>query len=103
MRRNAEIQQSPLLPPKRTKRYGIVPYADPNTGNHAVTNLNTVLDNSMSNTEDILAAMYSPDWDASSLQRWYDQSRKGPSDLALFKIMFSLRYTLDEPSPISGR
>jgi len=77
-----------------------VPYADPKTGEGAVARLDSLLQNTMSNTEDILAAMYSPDWDAASLQDWYEQSARGPSDLALFKIMFSLRYTIDEPSPI---
>lgn len=103
IRRNAEIQQSPLPSRRRTKRYGIVPYADPDPGNVAVTNLNDLLHNSMSNTEDILAAMYSPDWDAASLQKWYDQSQKSPADLALFKIMFSLRYTIEETSPLVTR
>jgi len=77
-----------------------VPNADPQTGEDAVARLHGLLQNSMSNTEDILAAMYSSDWDATSLQKWYDQSPQGPSDLALFKIMFSLRYTIDDPSPI---
>lgn len=87
-------------PPKRTKRHGIVPYADDQVGEEAVSQLNMMLDNSMSNTEDLLAAMYNPAWDAASLQKWYSQSRKGPAELALFKIMFSLRYTTENPSPL---
>jgi len=99
IRRDAEVEQ-PTKAARRSKRYGIVPYADPQTGKEAVARLDSLLQNNMSNTEDILAAMYSSDWDAASLQDWYEQSPRGPSDLALFKIMFSLRYTIDEPSPI---
>lgn len=77
-----------------------MPYADPLAGKEAVLRLNDLLGNSMSNTEDILAAMYNPDWDAESLQNWYEQSAKCPADLVLFKIMFSLRYTVEDPSPL---
>ena len=73
----------------------------PLAGKEAVHRLNDLLQNSMSNTEDLLGAMYNPQWDAESLQNWYEQSAKSPADLALFKIMFSLRYTIDEPSPRS--
>lgn len=84
-----------------TKRFGMVACADPQTGDEAITQLNTSLQNSMSNTEDILSAMYNPDWDVASLQKWYHQSSKTPADLALLKIMFSLRYTAEEIVPIS--
>lgn len=92
--------EQPTKAARRSKRYGIVPYADPQIGEEAVSHLDSLLQSPMSNTEDILAAMYNPDWDAASLQKWYEQSSRSPSDLALFKIMFSLRYTIDEPSPI---
>lgn len=74
----------------------MVPYADSFPGDQAITQLNKQLENSMSNTEDLLAAMYNPGWDIASLQKWYEQSSRTPADLALFKIMFSLRYTPDE-------
>lgn len=79
-----------------TKRFGMVACADPETGDEAITQLNESLQNNMSNTEDILSAMYNPDWDVASLQKWYHQSLKTPADLALLKIMFSLRYTTEE-------
>lgn len=84
----------------KARRRGIVPHADLALGDDAITRLDSLLNDSMSNTEDILAAMYSADWDAASLQKWYEQSTQSPADLALFKIMFSLRYTLDDPSPL---
>lgn len=87
---------SPMPRPVKKKRFGIVPLADTFPGDEAISQLNKQLDNSMSNTEDLLAAMYNPGWDIASLQRWYEQSSRTPSDLALFKIMFSLRYTPDE-------
>ncbi|KAJ9653562.1 hypothetical protein H2198_007282 [Neophaeococcomyces mojaviensis] len=87
---------SPITRPAKKKRFGIVPHADSYTGNEAIARLNGLLQSSMSNTEDILAAMYNSEWDISSLQKWYEQSSRTPSDLALFKIMFSLRYTPDE-------
>lgn len=99
IRGNAEPEQ-PNKAVRRSKRYGIVPYAESQAGERATVRLNSLLHDPMSNTEDILAAMYSSDWDISSLQDWYEQSARGPSDLALFKIMFSLRYTIDNPSPI---
>jgi len=99
MRRDPEPEQ-PTKTARRSKRYGIVPYAEAQAGEQATARLNGFLHDPMSNTEDILAAMYSSDWDISSLQDWYEQSAQGPSDLALFKIMFSLRYTIDDPSPI---
>lgn len=99
IRRDAELEQ-PNKTARRSKRYGIVPSADPQVGEEAAARLDSLLQNPMSNTEDILNAMYSSDWDVASLQTWYEQSARGPSDLALFKIMFSLRYTIDDPSPI---
>ena len=44
--------------------------------------------------------MYNPNWDLSSLQKWYKATKQTPADLALLKIMFSLRYTPDECSPL---
>lgn len=87
---------SPMPRPVKKKRFGIVPLADTLPGEEAISQLNQQLEDSMSNTEDLLAAMYDPRWDIASLQRWYEQSSRTPSDLALFKIMFSLRYTPDE-------
>jgi len=87
---------TPLVRSVKKKRHGIVPYADTQPGEVAMAQLNGLLQNPMSNTEDILGAMYNSEWDISSLQRWYEQSAQTPSDLALFKIMFSLRYTPDE-------
>lgn len=84
-----------------TKRFGMVAAADPHPGDVAITQMNTSLLNSMSNTEDILSAMYNPNWDVASLQKWYHASAQTPADLALFKIMFSLRYTVEDVIPSS--
>ena len=80
-----------------------MPYADEVAGVNAAAALDKQLSNPLSNTEDILAAMYSADWDATSLQKWYEHSQKTPADLALFKIMFSLRYSADDTSPLPRR
>lgn len=72
----------------------------PSTGDAAASELDNVLRNSNSETEAILAAMYNPDWDLSSLQKWYKSTQQTPADLALLKIMFSLRYTPDDCSPL---
>lgn len=84
-----------------TKRFGMVASADPHSGDVAINQMNTSIQNAMSNTEDILSAMYNPDWDVASLQKWYHQSAQTPADLALFKIMFSLRYTVEDVLPSS--
>lgn len=85
-----------------TKRFGMVACDDPQTVDGAISQLNKSLHNSFSNTEDILSAMYNPDWDMASLQKWYQQSPRTPADLALLKIMFSLRYTAEEFVPTSS-
>ena len=100
IRRDAQIEPSERLTSK-TRRYGIVPYASTSPGKAATAQLDHLLNDAMSNTEDILSAMYDPGWDVNSLQQWYRSTPQGPADLALFKIMFSLRYTLDEPSPVA--
>ncbi|KAK5076340.1 hypothetical protein LTS08_006971 [Lithohypha guttulata] len=97
---NVAASTQPSRRSMKARRRGIVPHADLALGDDAITRLDSLLNNSMSNTEDILAAMYSADWDAASLQKWYEQSTQSPADLALFKIMFSLRYTFDDPSPL---
>lgn len=84
-----------------TKRFGMVASADPHPGDTAIEQMNISLLNSMSNTEDILSAMYNPNWDVASLQKWYHTSAQTPADLALFKIMFSLRYTVEDITPTS--
>lgn len=80
----------------KVKRLGIVPYADSKPGECAVQQMNELLFNSSTSTEDILGAMYNPNWDLQSLQQWYNNSYRTPADLALYKIMFSLRYTPEE-------
>lgn len=107
MRRDAELDFSSKHTSHRsstasskTKRYGIVPHASPTLGEEAAARLDNLLRNSLSNTEDILAAMYNPNWDVASLQKWYKATSQSSADLALFKIIFSLRYTHDEPSPL---
>lgn len=88
--------RAPVHVSTKSRRYGLVSMGDPKIEDEAINKFNVLLQNSSASTEDILAAMYNPTWDVAALQRWYQASPKGPSDLALYKIMFSLRYSPEE-------
>lgn len=80
----------------KAKRMGIAPRADSQPGKDAARRMDQLLYDTSSSTEDLLAAMYNPSWDLKSLQQWYDNSQQTPADLALYKIMYSLKYTPEE-------
>lgn len=89
-------QRKPMHAESKAKRYGLVSHGNVQTEDEAISRLNGLLNNSSATTEDILAAMYNSSWDVASLQRWYQKSRRSPADLALYKIMFSLRYSPED-------
>lgn len=92
-------QRKPMHAESKAKRYGLVSHGNVQTEDEAISRLDGLLNNSSAATEDILAAMYNSSWDVASLQRWYQKSKRSPSDLALYKIMFSLRYSPEDSTP----
>lgn len=92
-------QRKPMHAESRAKRYGLISHGNVQTEDEAISRLDSLLNNSSAATEDILAAMYNSSWDVASLQRWYQKSRRSPADLALYKIMFSLRYSPEDTTP----